>query len=101
MSRGLRPWRFRRTTFIKAQEGGEAESSRAAFASAPSAQQRDLIDFLESLVLVPLDDTASNLNPGDPTASDFQQRGHQRRRAAGVTVKKAFKFPIRPFQNYL
>lgn len=32
--------------------------------------------YLNSLILFPPDDTASNLNPGDPTAAAYPQRGH-------------------------
>jgi hypothetical protein len=32
--------------------------------------------FLNSLVLFPPDDTASNLDPGDPTKNGFPQFGH-------------------------
>lgn len=58
------------------RHGGEAQASRDAFAHAHSGKQRQLLAFLESLVLFPPDDTASNLNPGDPTHPDFPQRGH-------------------------
>ncbi len=34
------------------------------------------MEFLNSLVLFPPDDTASNLDPGDPSAPGFPQRGH-------------------------
>ena len=35
-----------------------------------------LLDFLNSLVLFPPDDTASNLDPGNPNALGFPQFGH-------------------------
>jgi hypothetical protein len=35
-----------------------------------------LLDFLNSLVLFPPDDTASNLNPGNRNAPGFPQFGH-------------------------
>jgi len=58
------------------RHGGEAQAARDAFAGAPEVQQQQLIAFLESLVLFPPDDTASNLNPGDPTDPLFPQSGH-------------------------
>jgi len=41
-----------------------------------SSSQDAIIAFLNSLVLFPPDDTASNLNPGDPAAENFPQNGH-------------------------
>lgn len=58
------------------RHGGEAERSKQKFANAPLHRQEQVIAFLGSLVLFPPDDTASNLNPGDPTHPDFPQRGH-------------------------
>ena len=58
------------------RHGGEASASSQAFVNAPAAQQQELLAFLQSLVLFPPDDTASNLDPGDPTDPDFPQRGH-------------------------
>lgn len=58
------------------RHGGEAEGAKNAFANAPRRQQHAVIDFLRTLVLFPPDDTASNLNPGDPSAADYPQNGH-------------------------
>ena len=58
------------------RHGGEAAHSASAFAEAPHYQQQELIAFLQSLVLFPPDDTASNLDGGDPSHPDFPQRGH-------------------------
>lgn len=63
-------------TEVILRHGGEARRSRDAFAQAPPAQQRQLLELLRSLVLFPPDDTASNLNPGDPSNPDFPQHGH-------------------------
>ena len=52
-------------TEVILRHGGEAQASRDAFAALPEAQQ-GVIAFLNSLVLFPPDDTASNLDPGDP-----------------------------------
>ena len=35
-----------------------------------------MLEFLGSLVLFPPDDTASNLNPGNPSTPGFPQSGH-------------------------
>ena len=48
------------------RHGGEAQRSRDRFAQLRPSDQRKIIEFLETLVLFPPDDTASNLNPGDP-----------------------------------
>jgi hypothetical protein len=34
-----------------------------------------VLNFLNSLILFPPDDTASNLDPGDPAAANFPQIG--------------------------
>ena len=47
------------------RHGGEAESSKLAYARLDQNDQRDIIEFLQTLVLFPPDDTASNLNPGN------------------------------------
>jgi hypothetical protein len=58
------------------RHGGEALSARNAFAALNSYDQSDLITFLNSLVLFPPDDTASTLDPADPTKTNFPQFGH-------------------------
>jgi hypothetical protein len=58
------------------RHGGEARGSSNKFASLPDEAQSKIEDFLRSLVLFPPDDTASNLDPGDPSAPDFPQSGH-------------------------
>jgi hypothetical protein len=58
------------------RHGGDAQAARSRYAgSGPTAQQA-LQAFLGTLVLFPPDDTASNLNPGDPTVANFPQKGH-------------------------
>ena len=54
------------------RHGGEATASRNRFASMRGRQQRRLLDFLQSLVLFPPDDTSSNLAPADLTSEDVQ-----------------------------
>jgi Di-haem oxidoreductase, putative peroxidase len=58
------------------RHGGEAQAARDAFASLSPIDRSDLIAFLNSLVLFPPDDTASNLDPGDRTALNFPQYRH-------------------------
>jgi mono/diheme cytochrome c family protein len=54
------------------RHGGEAEAARDAFAQLNDNNQRKLIEFLQSLVLFPPDDTASNLHPGVPGSDNPQ-----------------------------
>jgi Di-haem oxidoreductase, putative peroxidase len=58
------------------RHGGEAQAERDAFAALEPSRRRALLEFLQSLVLFPPDDTASNLDPGDRSAPDFPQFGH-------------------------
>jgi len=58
------------------RHGGEAKSARDAFAALSPSQQDRLVAFLNSLVLFPPDDTASNLDPGNPATPNFPQFGH-------------------------
>jgi hypothetical protein len=64
------------------RHGGEAQRARDLYAAAPDAIQLALRAFLDSLVLFPPDDTASNLNPGDPSTPNFPQKGHGSMRLA-------------------
>lgn len=54
------------------RHGGEAQSARDSYASLSTKRQRQLVSFLQSLVLFPPDDTASNLNPGNPQSTNPQ-----------------------------
>jgi len=58
------------------RHGGEALNARNAFAALKPTDQSSLITFLNSLVLFPPDDTASTLDPADPTKANFPQFGH-------------------------
>jgi hypothetical protein len=58
------------------RHGGEAQASRNAFTQIGDTERREILDFLATLVLFPPDDTASNLNPGDPTRSIQDPAGH-------------------------
>jgi mono/diheme cytochrome c family protein len=63
-------------TEVILRHGGEALASRNAFAGLDSDTQQSLVGFLNSLVLFPPDDTASTLDPGNPSAASFPQFGH-------------------------
>ncbi len=58
------------------RHGGEAKRARDTFAKMPYTLQRNLLDFLNSLVVFPPDDTASSLDPGNRAATNFPQFGH-------------------------
>jgi hypothetical protein len=73
------------------RHGGEALESRNAFAKLAESQKSAILDFLNSLVLFPPDDTASNLDPGDPGAPGFPQRGH-----GSIRLQVLFNDPTEP-----
>jgi len=58
------------------RHGGEAQQSRDAYAALPPLAQEVMQKFLNSLILFPPDDTASNLDPGNRSATGFPQFGH-------------------------
>jgi len=58
------------------RHGGEAQTQRDLYESLKPIPRAQLFAFLNSLVLFPPDDTASNLDPGNPSDPDFPQRGH-------------------------
>jgi hypothetical protein len=58
------------------RHGGEALDSRNAFASLNASKQQEIFAFLNSLIVFPPDDTASNLDPGNPGALFYPQNGH-------------------------
>jgi hypothetical protein len=63
-------------TDVILRHGGEAQSARDAFVELNPGDRTAILDFLSSLVLFPPDDTASNLDPGDPSTQGFPQYGH-------------------------
>jgi cytochrome c2 len=63
-------------TDVILRHGGEAHASHDAFLALQPYQMNNLLAFLNSLVLFPPDDTASNLDPADPTKANFPQYGH-------------------------
>ena len=48
------------------RHGGEAEHEKRNYVNLRGEDQRKITEFLQTLVLFPPDDTASNLNAGDP-----------------------------------
>jgi di-heme oxidoreductase (putative peroxidase) len=68
------------------RHGGEARLARDRFANAGLGTQRDIIIFLNTLILFPPDDTASNLPGGAavPGTSGFPQFGHGSIRLVGL-----------------
>jgi mono/diheme cytochrome c family protein len=73
------------------RHGGEAESSRNVFAKLPVTQQQRLIAFLNSLIVFPPDDTASNLDPGNRQAWSFPQYEH-----GSIKLSILFNDPLDP-----
>ena len=63
-------------TEVILRHGGDAQAARDAFASLGAEDRAAMLEFLNSLVLFPPDDTASNLDPGNPNASGYPQFGH-------------------------
>ena len=58
------------------RHAGEAKSARDNFAALSDTEQQSVITFLNSLVIFPPDDTASNLDPGDASDAYYPQIGH-------------------------
>lgn len=73
------------------RHGGEAQSSRDAYAALTKGDQVALQAFLNSLVLFPPDDTASNLDPGDRASPNFPQFGH-----GSIRLTSLFNDPTDP-----
>ncbi|MEP6652039.1 MAG: di-heme oxidoredictase family protein [Myxococcales bacterium] len=63
-------------TDVILRHGGEATNSRNAFANSPIGTQRNILLFLNTLVLFAPDDTASTLQPAAPATTNFPQAGH-------------------------
>lgn len=58
------------------RHGGEAQQARDRFVAAGIGTQRNLITFLNTLILFAPDDTASTLQPANPAATGYPQFGH-------------------------
>ena len=71
-------------TDVILRHGGEATASRTLFAALSPASRRPILEFLNSLILFPPDDTASNLDPGDPANPGYPQAAHGSIRLTGL-----------------
>ncbi len=58
------------------RHGGEAARSAEIYERLPEEHRSAILAFLNSLILFPPDDTASNLNPGNDKENLFPQWGH-------------------------
>jgi mono/diheme cytochrome c family protein len=58
------------------RHGGEGQAARDAFADSSPRQQARVLEFLNSLIIFPPDDTASTLDPGNRNTLNFPQFGH-------------------------
>ena len=63
-------------TEVILRHGGEAQKEARRFAHLEDDDRRDVLEFLQSLVLFPPDDTASTLDPGNRTDPNFPQKAH-------------------------
>jgi hypothetical protein len=63
-------------TEVILRHGGEALGERNAYVRLSLEQENAVLAFLNSLILFPPDDTASNLDLGDPSAPGFPQYHH-------------------------
>ncbi|MBI3417099.1 MAG: thiol oxidoreductase-like protein [Verrucomicrobia bacterium] len=63
-------------TEVILRHGGEALAQANAFERLPDEERSAVLDFLNSLVLFPPDDTASNLNPANRLDPRYPQSGH-------------------------
>jgi mono/diheme cytochrome c family protein len=63
-------------TEVILRHGGEAQAARDAFARLAPPLQSTVVSLLNSLIVFPPDDTASNLDPGDRAGAGFPQTGH-------------------------
>jgi hypothetical protein len=58
------------------RHGGEAKREAIMYENLPDESRSAILAFLNSLVLFPPDDTASNLNPGNSSEEIYPQWGH-------------------------
>lgn len=70
------------------RHGGEASFSSRRFERLRDGEQNAVIAALQSLVLFPPDDTASNLEPGDRNTPMFPQFGH-----GSIALSRLFTTP--------
>lgn len=75
-------------TEVILRHGGEAQHEASLFDRIDDDDRSALLEFLQSLVLFPPDDTASNLNPGNRNDPKFPQAGH-----GSITLSVLFNDP--------
>jgi hypothetical protein len=78
-------------TEVILRHGGEAQAARDKFARLYRFEQETILAMLNSLVLFGPDDTASNLDPGNPVTAGFPQLGH-----GSIALKALFVNPADP-----
>ena len=71
------------------RHAGEAAASKATFVSLDEDNQRKIVEFLRTLVLFPPDDTASNLNAGNPSTTDPQDPAQH----GSIALSALFQIP--------
>ena len=78
-------------TEVIRRHGGEAQAARDAFEDLSRPERDAVLAFLNSLVIFPPDDTASNLNAGNRAAAGFPQFGH-----GSIQLSALFNNPADP-----
>jgi Predicted thiol oxidoreductase len=78
-------------TEVILRHGGEAQAARDAFARLSESNRIDVVSFLNSLVIFPPDDTASNLDPGNRNLLNYPQYGH-----GSIKLTVLFNNPLDP-----
>ena len=78
-------------TEVILRHGGEAQSARDRFARMNRFEQETILAMLNSLIIFGPDDTASNLDPGNPATTGFPQFGH-----GSIALKALFVNPNDP-----
>ena len=63
------------------RHGGEAQADARRIRADLPIKPGDMIAFLSSLILFPPDDTASNLDPGDPSTPRISAEGPRQHQA--------------------
>lgn len=69
---------------------GEAQGARDAFAALKTNDANNLLAFLKTQVLFPPDDTASTLDPADPTKQNFPQFGLPRQHRTDRALQRFY-----------
>ena len=78
-------------TEVILRHGGEAQRARDMFARLEREEQDSILAMLNSLLIFPPDDTASNLDPGNSATPGFPQLGH-----GSIALKALFNNPADP-----